>query len=947
MARYDRADRLGFAVAALVAAQSGDAPADTARDNVANVAERLPAVIAERFVRDPESWSALAAFVEDPTEVNCELVVERVASEVRADIDFAVAIERRLLSATQVESVTGVVRAEASGNSRQVVVLGDNNGTITLSIEAPPPSRPIVVSDLPSDEIDFVGRKAELHSIRGAVESGRPVPIYTIDGMPGVGKTALVTHLAHALAPLFPDGQYFVRLHSHTPGQSPADPHDVLAQRLVLHYGIDPRNIPDSLEARSSLWRSRLQGKRVLLVLDDARDHTQIEPLLPAGSECLTLVTSRRRLITVENARPLSLDVLDETTAVRLFTAHAKRTLNNPREGAAATEIVRMSGYLPLAMVLLAGWLAGHGKWTIAALADQFAAATDRLSELEVGDRAVRAAFTMSYEALPPTSQRLFRLLSVHPGTEIDTHAAAALTHIPVDEARRQLDRLYTDHLLDEIAPNRYRQHDLLRDYATGLTAGDDTDRALDRLFDFYQHSATVADRYLARRTRPIALAPSPSTVAVRNFRDEIDALAWVRRERANLLACLDYLATAQPARMVDLTATLAGLLERDGPWPQARELHQRAAATAGQLSDRIGRANALTNLGTVCWNTGDYGEAAEWHQQALTIYRQAGNRLGEANALTNLGLVRDTNGDYREAAELHEQAVKIYQGLGDQLGEASARNNLGLVSLRQSDFGEASTLWRQALTIYRQIGNRLGEAITLTNLGIAHRSTEDYHEAADLLRQGLAIFRQIGNRLGEASTLANLAMVSETIEDYREAADLHLQALTITREIGYRSGEASTLNNLGAMYLNIGDYDQALGLCREALAISREIGERRGEAQSLANVALACVRTEHSGEALDLYWQALALYRDIGDRAGEASILNNIGVWYEKRGDSGRAASLYQHARTIFRTLGNASSEDRARTNLENLTRDSGHGGRGRGSGRRLHRWWAGRSRK
>ncbi|MGY2061729.1 tetratricopeptide repeat protein, partial [Nocardia gipuzkoensis] len=231
---------------------------------------------------------------------------------------------------------------------------------------------------------------------------------------------------------------------------------------------------------------------------------------------------------------------------------------------------------------------------------------------------------------------------------------------LPMTVARRELEALYTDHLVEEPAAGRYRLHDLLRDYARTLAHTDppeENERALDRLLDHYHHSAAAADRHLAGHTRPNPRAAT-SLRDTRDFGDEVRASAWMRVERANLLACLETAASVRPRRVVELTGTLAGLLDRDGPWSQARHLHRRAATTARSLGDRLGEATALADLGSVCQRTGDYAEAIELHQRALNLFRELGNHLGEANVLDNLGLTRRRTGDYAGATDLHQQAL-------------------------------------------------------------------------------------------------------------------------------------------------------------------------------------------------------------------------------------------------------------------------------------------------
>ena len=533
---------------------------------------------------------------------------------------------------------------------------------------------------LPRDVAAFTGRDTELRRlIAAAAGAAGVVAIHTVDGMPGVGKTALVTRAAHLLADAFPDGQLFVDLHAHTPGLPPADPGEVLADLLAC-TGMAPREIPAGMEARAERWRGRLAGKKVLLVLDDAAGHAQVGPLLPGTAGCLVLVTSRRRLIALDGAQPLALDTLPPDQAIELFLRLAHRTQDGSDAGTVA-ELAGLCGYLPLAIALLAGRLAHHPSWNLTTFTAGFAAAQDRLTELAAGDRpgdpAVAAAFQMSYQDLPADRQRLFRRLGLHPGTDIDAYATAALAGVPLGQARQDLDALYTDHLIDEPAPGRYRLHDLIREYTRTLTTRHDPvgdrDQATGQLLDYYQHTAQTADHHLTRHTRP---SPPPATTApaaAPDLPDRASALAWMHTERANLLACIGYATTqAQPTRIIALTAALAAFLLQEGPWHQAATLHHTAATTARHLGDRPGEANALQDLGRVRSMTGDYPAAADLLGRALALFQDLGDRLGEAGALQDLGRVRSVTGDYPAATGLLERALALYQDLGDRRSAAA-----------------------------------------------------------------------------------------------------------------------------------------------------------------------------------------------------------------------------------------------------------------------------------
>jgi DNA-binding SARP family transcriptional activator/tetratricopeptide (TPR) repeat protein/transcriptional regulator with XRE-family HTH domain len=774
---------------------------------------------------------------------------------------------------------------------------------------------------LPRDVAAFTGRDAELRRlVAAAAGAAGVVAIRAVDGMPGVGKTALVTRAAHLLAGDFPDGQLFVGLHAHTPGLAPADPAEVLAGLLAC-TGLGPREIPAGLEARAQRWRGRLAGRRVLLVLDDAAGQAQVEPLLPGTEGCLVLVTSRRRLIALDGAQPLALDTLPPGRAAELFARLSRRAPGGPGAGAVA-DLAALCGYLPLAIALLAGRLAHHPGWTITGFATDFAAARDRLAELAAGDRpgdpAVAAAFQMSYADLRAGPQRLFRLLGLHPGADIDACAAAALAGVTLAQARQDLDALYADHLIDEPAPGRYRLHDLIREYARTLAArhdpAADRDQAAGQLLDYYQHTAQAADRHLTRHPRPGPPPAATAPAAAPALPGQAAALAWMRAERANLLACTGYAtASAQPRRIIALTAAMAAFLYQEGPWQQAAALHQAAAATALHHGDRLGEASALHELGRVRYLTGDYPAAAGLQEQALAIYQDIGSRLGEASALHDLGRVRHMTDDYPAAAGLQERALRIFQETGSRQGEASALHELGRVRHMTGDYPAAVGLQERALGIYQDIGSRQGEASALLDLGHGRYLTGDYPATGSLLERALGIYQDISDRLGEASVLSGLGRVRYLTGDYPAAAGLLERALGIYQDIGSRLGEASALLDLGHVRYLTGDYRAAAGLLERALGIYQDIGSRLGEANVLHDLGRVRYLTGDYPAAAGLLERSVALFREVGDAQGEAEALNATGALLAVSAGPREALAVYRHALQLARQVGSPLEEARA----------------------------------
>jgi DNA-binding SARP family transcriptional activator len=768
---------------------------------------------------------------------------------------------------------------------------------------------------LPPDTAAFTGRGEELDQITAAVAGaagpGGVVTVSAIDGMPGVGKTALAVHIAHELSDKFPDRQLFIDLHAHTPGREPLAAEDALAG-LLAAAGVDPRFVPGDLDGRAAVWRDKMAGQRALLVLDNAGSSAQVGPLLPGGGECVVLVTSRRHLGDLPCAvTPVLLDVLPAGRAEEMFTRLVPRAGADP---AGVADVVRLAGFLPMAVSLLARVFARHRSWTLADLAGETRAG---LLTLTAEHHSIAGAFEVSYRHLDPARRRFFDLLGLHPGTTIDSYAAAALAGAGPGEVGRLLDGLHGEGLLTETGHRRYGMHDLLRRYARDHAAADPGgEQALSRLLDYYQHTAALAQERLARQARP---GPPPAAPAAGPVLENAgQALAWARAERDSLLACLDHVTRAsQHARVIALTGALAELLRRDGPWAEAITRHAVAVQSARHLGDQLGQADALNNLGTVRRLTGDYLGAAGDLEQALAIYRDLDEQVGQANALSNLGDVQRMTSDYPAAGRDLEQALAIYRDIGDRIGQAHALSSLGTVRQLTGDYLGAAGDVERALAIYRDIGDRIGQAGALNNLGAVRRETGNYLGAAGDLEQALTIYRDIGDRIGQAHALNNLGTVRRLTGDYVGAAGDLEQALAIYRDLGSRIGQANALSYLGVVRRDTGDYLGAAGDLEQALAIYRDLGNRLDQATTLNYLGVVRRDTgDYLGAAGDLE-QALAIYRDVGARDGQAEVLNETGTLHRVTGRLVEAEACHQQALELARAIGSALHEAHALAGL------------------------------
>ena len=782
---------------------------------------------------------------------------------------------------------------------------------------------------LPRDVASFTGREAELGELAGsAAGAGGVVSICAIGGMAGIGKTAFAVHAAHQLAARFPDGQIFVPLYGHTPGQRPADPADALAS-LLLIIGLSAQQIPPGLEARMGLWRDRMAGRRFLLLLDDAVGSEQVRPLLPGTAGCLVLVTSRRHLSGLEDARAVSLGTLPPEDAAALFLRLADRPGLDPADPAVG-QVTRLCGFLPLAVGLVARQLYHHPAWAPDELADSLAAARDRLQLLQAEDLSVAAAFDLSYADLAGAQRQLFRRLGLHPGPDIDAYAAAALDGTDLAAARRGLAALYDQYLLTEPARGRYRFHDLIREHARTLAARDDPpgdrDRAIGRLLDYYQAAAAAADLRLTRYTRPAgrpaspapAVSPDPAhpaaaaePAAVPDLPDSTRALGWARAERANLLACLDQVTAAgQHARVADLTAAMAAFLRHDGPWADAITRHAAAVHATQRLGDRLEQANALLDLGVVRHETGQYPDAAESLQAALAIYGDLGDRLGQANAIRELGVIGERTGKYPDAADVLEEALSIYRDVGDRLGQANALVWLGHMRSYMREYPAATGALETALGIFGDLGDRLGQAGALWRLGQVRLWTGDYRRAAELMEAGLGISRDLGDGLNQARALQRLAALRCKTGDYPSAAEELEVALDIARELGSRLDEGLALWGLGVVRQLTGDHRGAAKALETALAIHRDLGALHNQADTLTSLGAVRRLTGDYRGADQALQAAQDLCLRIGDRQTHAEALNATGTLRLAQGNIRQAQACHQQALQLARDIASPWNE-------------------------------------
>jgi len=654
---------------------------------------------------------------------------------------------------------------------------------------------------LPPDIADFTGREAELARIADAAGKGGDGPVVVfLTGMGGVGKTRLAVRAAWSLADRYPDGQLFTDLRGYDPELPPADPGAVLDGFLGL-LGVPRAEIPRGLDARARLFGERLTGKRVLFVLDNAADAAAVRPLLPDGAGCLVLVTSRREAA-IDGAVAVPVGMFSEAEALSLLG----RILGEQRvgdEATAAGELVGHCGRLPLAVAVAAHRLRTRRTWRMADLVERLGGRG--LGELAVGDRSVERVLALSYEALGHRERRVLRLVGAQPIDDATASSTAALCGLDADTADAILRSLAAEHLLGEIAPGRYRPHDLVRAHMTALSDVEDTagerSAAADRLIDWYSRAAyEIAGRvvfYPVRVLRPIPSTPVPvpETPAV------ADAVAWFEAEYANLYGLIRFAAATGRAEAAMQLPFLMRVhfANRDlnDDWMAAMEVAVDAART---LEDLAAEGHSHTVLGLINSSIGRLGASREHVTTALDLHRRVGSTEGEAGALMALGHLDRADGRYRQALQCYERARVLFAALGNRQWEISLSGAMGqtLHDMGRSD--QAAEVLSATAALQRDLGQG-GEASTLANLGTVLRSLGRVDEAMEALERALGVFRERRLHRGEAEALTQLAWCRYDRGEPAAAAELARTSLAIARSLRDRQREteaAAVLEALG-----------------------------------------------------------------------------------------------------------------------------------------------------
>jgi DNA-binding SARP family transcriptional activator/tetratricopeptide (TPR) repeat protein len=661
--------------------------------------------------------------------------------------------------------------------------------------EVPAPERRDVLAvpaQLPPDVFGFAGREEELRQLDGIAAAGSRT--VAMSGTAGVGKTSLVVHWAHRVRGEFPDGQLYVNLRGFDPTGAPVTP--AAAVRGFLDaLEVPLQRIPTTVEAQVGLYRSLLADRRMLVVLDNARDAEQVRQLLPGSPTCLVLVTSRNALagLVTAGARPLTVDLLagDEARELLVGRLGAGRVGAEPR---AVDDIIGLCARLPLALAVVAARAATHPTFGLAALARELGEARGSLDEFAGADPATdpRAVFSWSYQQLSPAAARLFRLFGLHPGPDVGAKAAASLAGVA--QVRPLLAELAQARLVAEHSPGRYTCHDLLRAYASeqAVALDPETDRqaATRRLLGHYVHSANNADRLLdPRREEPPPLTPLPPGVTPEPMTDRTQALAWFGAEHRTLLAAV----RQDPefdSEVWELSWTTRRFLTHQGLWQDELDGAWVMLAAAQRLGDPIKQAYAQCHLGcTYVWFE-KYEDASSWLATALALYREAGDEVGQGAVHYYLAWMLRNQERNEEALTHVEESLALYRAVHHLPGQARALNALGWFHGQFGDYRKAIDHCEKALALQMKIGDQVAAGQTWDSLGYAHEHLGDHARAIACYQAAVGLFRESGYRFGEALVLTSLGDSYLAADDRNAAGEVWQQALDIFDGLGHPNAD-------------------------------------------------------------------------------------------------------------------------------------------------------------
>jgi len=757
----------------------------------------------------------------------------------------------------------------------------------------------------PSPGTPFVGRAAEILALIGDAEPDQPL-VKIIEGMPGVGKTALAVHAADRLAERYPDGRLYLNFNTHVAGEAPLDATEALRTLLEL-AGAAPAAAPRSPRELGALWQRHIAGRRLILLLDDVPGADAVTGILPATGKCLTLITTRRNLPGIAGSSALSLDVLPENDAAALF----REIVGDEKadDHAALIKAAHLCGCLPLAITVNAAKLRDTGLATVSRYVEEVMTLQSLPERIGSASPRLVSAFQLSYDGLTGDQQSLFCHLGMNPCPEFTAHSAAAVAGIPLPSAEAGLAVLAGRHLVERAAQRRYRFHDLVRSFAA-FTAERDRSQperrdAERRLLGYYAICLERADRMLYGHGARRALR-AQHDVAVPELNSRTEALEWLESEYASILRAAEHAIGHNWQRQgADIVHALAEFMTASGRWAEAVRMHSLAMRVCGEAGDSRRCARAAIDAGVAARETGQYDLALELASEAQGVYRSLGDRNGEAAATDSIGIIYDKSGRSREAIVHYREAGEIYRKTGSKAGQAEVSLHIGAACLCLSRFPEAAERLRNSLRIFRALGNKRGEAKALLNIGVTQQRLGHYGRALRSYLRSLAIYRELGYRPSQALLALNIGSIYQVRGDYEAALTEYLGALRTCRESGNLRQQAGALRDIGEVFHLMGRYDESLGNYEKARSIAEQIGDSYVMLVTLRGIAATERALGRYPGSLQNYGRALRLARELGDRHEEGRVQAGIAESEFRTRGFYAARIHWQLALEIFAELG------------------------------------------
>lgn len=696
----------------------------------------------------------------------------------------------------------------------------------TADVEFSPPHQ------LPRDIGDFTGHEALLARLDAkAGVTGTTGGVVVIDGMPGVGKTTLAIHWAHRCRKLFPDGQVFLDACSYGP-DPPLEPRDALG-RLLNAIGVPADRIPPGEHDRRERLSRLLDGRRLLIVLDNVADAKQVRPVLSATSNCTMLITSRTRLKGLairEAVHTITVPPLNRQESVSLLRGILSERPDDEHEELAA--LADLSSGLPLALRVVGQHASERPRAHLADLVEQLrhqllAEDTDVGNE----DATVHTVFDFSYRALPCKTGRLFRLLSLHPGRTVSVEAASALSDADVRRTEQALDALAAANLLQHDAARRYHLHDLLRCFANDRVHREEpaaqTRGAIQRMLDWYLLTATNAVVRLAPHRARVPDLPDTANIKPMTFKKDTDAMRWCIDERANLAAITRYAAQQQFHNHAwQIPGEVHEIFQRYGSQDDVLECHEIALASAKTAGHHEGQLGTLNNLGTTYHRLRDYPSAAACFEEGIRLARSLGHQEGEAPLTHNLANVLVKEDKFEAAIGLYQQARRTAQKIGNKAGEATALHRLGKAYHRMGRPDEAFDCYRLSLTMREQIGHQRGEGATHAALAALHRGRNEHTLALEHAQLALAISANTKDQAITCDALISRSVVRRQLEQFEQAVHDARRALDICDDTLDSRRRTHALHALGEALAAAGDTDRARRAWSEELRILEDFSD-------------------------------------------------------------------------------------------------------------------------